>query len=75
MLEPEVHIELERHISACGTCREMAAQQRAVWDALDHWQPALVSDDFNDRLYRRIAYAIIAVSALVSLPLLDPWLR
>ena len=29
----------------------------------------------SDRLYHRIAYAIIAVSALVSLPLLDAWLR
>jgi uncharacterized membrane protein YfcA len=29
----------------------------------------------SDLAYRRIAYAIIAVAALVSLPLLDPWLR
>jgi uncharacterized membrane protein YfcA len=29
----------------------------------------------SDLLYRRVAYAIIAASALVSLPLLDPWLR
>jgi uncharacterized membrane protein YfcA len=29
----------------------------------------------SEVLYRRIAYAIIAVAALVSLPLLDPWLR
>jgi uncharacterized protein len=29
----------------------------------------------SDGLYRRIAYAIIAVAALISLPLLDPWLR
>jgi uncharacterized membrane protein YfcA len=29
----------------------------------------------SDALYRRVAYAIIALSALVSLPLLDPWLR
>jgi uncharacterized membrane protein YfcA len=29
----------------------------------------------SDELYRRIAYANIAASALVSLPLLDPWLR
>jgi hypothetical protein len=29
----------------------------------------------SDRLYRYIAYVIIAVSAIVSLPLLDPWLR
>jgi hypothetical protein len=29
----------------------------------------------SDLLYRRIAYAIIAVAALISLPLFDPWLR
>jgi hypothetical protein len=29
----------------------------------------------SERLYRAIAYGIIAVAALVSLPLLDPWLR
>jgi uncharacterized protein len=29
----------------------------------------------SDLLYRRIAYLIIAVAAILSLPLLDPWLR
>jgi uncharacterized membrane protein YfcA len=29
----------------------------------------------SDRLYRRIAYAIIAAAALVSLPVFDHWLR
>jgi uncharacterized membrane protein YfcA len=29
----------------------------------------------SELLYRRIAYAIIAAAALVSMPLLDPWLR
>jgi uncharacterized membrane protein YfcA len=29
----------------------------------------------SDRLYRRIAYAVIAVAALLSVPLLDPLLR
>jgi hypothetical protein len=29
----------------------------------------------SERLYRGIAYVIIAAAALVSLPLLDPWLR
>jgi uncharacterized protein len=29
----------------------------------------------SDQLYRRIAYAIIALAALVSLPLFDHWLR
>jgi hypothetical protein len=29
----------------------------------------------SDELYRRIAYAIITVAALVSLPLFDHWLH
>ena len=29
----------------------------------------------SDLLYRRIAYLIIALAAVISLPLLDPWLR
>jgi uncharacterized membrane protein YfcA len=29
----------------------------------------------SERLYRRIAYTIIAAAALLSLPLLDRWLR
>jgi anti-sigma factor RsiW len=54
-LEPEVQIELERHLSGCEDCGAMAAQQKAVWEALDDWRPATVSADFNDRLYQRIA--------------------
>ena len=29
----------------------------------------------SDRLYRRIAHLVIALAALLSLPVLDPWLR
>ena len=29
----------------------------------------------SDRLYRRVAYAIVALAALLSLPALDPLLR
>ena len=29
----------------------------------------------SDLLYRRVAYAIIGTAAIISLPLLDPWLR
>jgi uncharacterized protein len=36
---------------------------------------ALLFHSSSDRSYRRIAYIIIAVSAIVSLPLFDPWLR
>ena len=53
-LEPESVAILERHIALCGACREFAAGQRAVWEALDAWEAAPVSRDFDSRLYRRI---------------------
>ena len=54
-LEPSAQIELERHMVSCEGCRAMAAEQKAVWDALDAWRPATISADFNDKLYQRIS--------------------
>ncbi len=45
---------LERHIAVCGACQEFAANQRAVWQAMDAWEAAPVSADFDSRLYSRI---------------------
>ena len=53
-LEPEAAATLERHISMCSACREFAGKQHAVWQALDAWEAAPVSADFDSRLYRRI---------------------
>jgi anti-sigma factor RsiW len=53
-LEPELAARLEEHIATCGACREFARGQRAVWEALDGWEAAPVSADFDRRLYRRI---------------------
>jgi hypothetical protein len=53
-LEPESVAILERHIAICGACQEFAQSQRAVWQALDAWESAPVSPDFDSRLYRRI---------------------
>ncbi len=54
-LEPATQIALERHIAVCADCRDMAARQKTVWDALDHWKPAPISPDFDEKLYHRIA--------------------
>ena len=54
-LEPEKQIELERHLPICEECRKAAAAQKAMWEALDVWRPAAISDDFGARLYQRIA--------------------
>ena len=53
-LEPESMAVLERHIANCDACREFARGQRAVWQALDAWEAAPVSLDFDRRLYHRI---------------------
>ena len=53
-LEPELAARLEEHIATCGACREFARGQRAVWEALDSWEAAPVSTDFDRRLYQRI---------------------
>jgi hypothetical protein len=53
-LEGEPAAALQRHIAACAACREFADSQRAVWKALDSWEAAPVSADFDRRLYRRI---------------------
>ena len=45
---------LERHIALCPACRRFADDQRAVWEALDSWEAAPVSADFDRRLYTRI---------------------
>jgi hypothetical protein len=53
-LEAESEAKLEEHIATCGACGEFARGQRAVWEALDAWEAAPVSTDFDRRLYRRI---------------------
>lgn len=49
--------ECEEHITVCAVCREIAVVQRAVWVAMDDWSEVEVSEDFDRRLYARIAQA------------------
>jgi len=53
-LDPETARALEQHLAGCAACLSMAADQTAVWKALDAWEAPSVSPDFNRRLYRRI---------------------
>jgi len=53
-LDAERAAVLEQHIAHCPACREYAAAQFAVWDALDSWGAPEVSADFDRRLYQRI---------------------
>jgi anti-sigma factor RsiW len=45
---------VETHLRGCTECRATAEAQRAVWNALDEWPAAPVSDDFDRRLMARI---------------------
>jgi len=54
-LAPEKDAELEEHLESCAKCRELAESQRALWLALDSWPPVAVSQNFDERLFRRIA--------------------
>jgi anti-sigma factor RsiW len=46
--------QIEEHMQTCPACREFAGGQQAVWQALEAWEPAPVSMDFDRRLYHRI---------------------
>jgi len=43
-----------QHMLSCAACREVAHGQKAVWGALDLFEPASISADFDRRLYQRI---------------------
>lgn len=45
---------VEAHARVCATCREMIDAQRAVWQALEHWDAPAVSGHFDRELYARI---------------------
>lgn len=53
-LDPALAFELEQHIAVCPDCARIVEAQQAVWNALDDWQPAPISADFNERVWRRI---------------------
>lgn len=54
-LGPEETVEFERHLEGCAECRRIAAAQREVWSAFDTWTPPPVSENFDARLFARIA--------------------
>jgi hypothetical protein len=54
-LDPATAALLEKHVETCVGCRRLMEGQRATWNALDSWRPEMVSQDFNARLYGKIA--------------------
>ena len=45
---------VEEHLPGCGVCASFVRGQNAVWAALDNWEAAPVSADFDRRLHQRI---------------------
>ncbi len=55
-LQPQAQLEFERHLSVCEKCRDLEAEQQAVWETLGEWRPTPVAaQQFDKRLYARIA--------------------
>ena len=65
-LETDASAALESHLEGCAECKRFTAQQKAVWDALDVFEPAEISADFNRRLYQRIEQPITWRERLAS---------
>jgi len=53
-LKADIREQLEQHMKICAACGEFAGAQSSVWQALDEWEPAEVSLDFDRRLWARI---------------------
>ncbi len=53
-LDAQAAASFDQHMLTCAACREFAHGQKAVWKALDLFEPAAISADFDRRLYQRI---------------------
>jgi anti-sigma factor RsiW len=46
--------QMALHMESCPACREFAAAQQVAWEALETWEPAPISLEFDRRLFQRI---------------------
>ena len=53
-LNADTRSQFELHLAACASCREFAGGHQTVWQALDTFEPASISLDFDRKLYARI---------------------
>jgi len=53
-LNADARAQMDRHVESCSACNQFAGAQQTVWQALENWEPADVSMDFDRRLYARI---------------------
>ena len=68
-LKAEMRAQIKQHMEACPACRQFAGGQQAVWQALEAWEPAAVSMDFDRRLYQRIERRPVSWWARLTQPL------
>lgn len=54
-LDPVRKAEVERHLENCAECRGVMEKQLRLWETLEEWKAPAVSQDFDARLYARIA--------------------
>ncbi len=54
-LDPVHRAEVDRHLENCAECRRVVEKQVRLWETLDVWRAPAVSQDFDARLYARIA--------------------
>ena len=53
-LDAQEAASFDQHMLTCAACRQFAHGQKAVWKALDLFEPSAISADFDRRLYQRI---------------------
>jgi hypothetical protein len=54
-LDERVNADFEKHLIDCVPCSRLVDAQREVWETLDHWTPPQVSQNFDAKLYAKIA--------------------
>lgn len=54
-LDSDSMAALDRHVAQCPDCARVVESQRAVWQALDAYEPVRISADFDEQVMARIA--------------------
>ena len=54
-LDSDSMAALDRHVAHCPDCARVVESQRAVWQALDEYEPVRISADFDEQVLARIA--------------------
>jgi hypothetical protein len=74
-LDTQAAAAFDQHMLTCAACRQFAHGQKAVWKALDLFEPAAISADFDRRLYQHIERVSWwdRIGAALRSPMLTHW--